>query len=97
MFFIRPPCTVIIDAVAVDDDQIAVGDLGRECTEQSNSASFLIEVCAITARLGSESYSNIEGVVTAQYNTINAYDILNCDKLVVARSAAEKIEEVYAK
>ncbi|MBP5236439.1 MAG: 50S ribosomal protein L4 [Clostridia bacterium] len=43
------------------------------------------------------SFSNIEGVVTAQYNTINAYDILNCDKLVVARSAAEKIEEVYAK
>ena len=42
------------------------------------------------------SFSNIPGVVTAQYNTINVYDILNCDKLLIVRSAVEKIEEVYA-
>ena len=42
------------------------------------------------------SFSNIPGVATAQYNTINVYDILNCDKLIIVRSAAEKIEEVYA-
>ena len=42
------------------------------------------------------SFSNIPGVVTAQYNTINVYDILNCNKLIIVRSAAEKIEEVYA-
>jgi len=42
------------------------------------------------------SFSNIPGVATAQYNTINVYDILNCNKLIIVRSAAEKIEEVYA-
>ncbi len=43
-----------------------------------------------------KSFANIPGVKTAQYNTINVYDILNCDSLVIARGAAEKIEEVYA-
>lgn len=43
-----------------------------------------------------ESCSNIEKVKTALYNTINVYDILNCDKLVISKSAVEKIEEVYA-
>ncbi len=42
------------------------------------------------------SFANIEGVKTAQTNTINVYDILNADTLVLAKAAAEKIEEVYA-
>ncbi len=42
------------------------------------------------------SFGNIEGVKTAQTNTINVYDILNCDTLIIAKSAVEKIEEVYA-
>ena len=43
------------------------------------------------------SLANIAGVKVSQYNTINVYDILNCDSLVVAKAAVEKIEEVYAK
>ena len=43
-----------------------------------------------------KSMANIPGVKTAFVNTINVYDILNCDKFVVAKAAAEKIEEVYA-
>ena len=42
------------------------------------------------------SFSNIAGVMTAQTNTINVYDILNHDTLIVASGAVEKIEEVYA-
>ena len=42
------------------------------------------------------SLRNIEGVKIAQYNTINVYDILNCNSLVCAKAAVEKIEEVYA-
>ena len=42
------------------------------------------------------SLSNIEGVKVALYNTINVYDILNCNTLVIAQDAAKKIEEVYA-
>ena len=43
-----------------------------------------------------KSCGNIEGVNTAVYNTINVYDILNCETLVVDAAAVKKIEEVYA-
>ena len=42
------------------------------------------------------SFANIPGVKTAQATGINVYDILNADKLVVVKAAAEKIQEVYA-
>ena len=43
-----------------------------------------------------KSFANIPGVVCAQYNTINVYDVLNCGKVVIAEGAVKKIEEVYA-
>ena len=43
-----------------------------------------------------KSARNIPGVKTAQVNTINVYDILNADKLIIAKDALTKIEEVYA-
>lgn len=42
------------------------------------------------------SAANIAGVKTAQVNTLNVYDILNCDKFIVVADAVKKIEEVYA-
>ncbi len=44
-----------------------------------------------------KSAANIPGVVTALYNTINVYDILNSGKMVVSLEAVKMIEEVYAK
>ena len=44
-----------------------------------------------------KSCANIEGVKTTQWNTINVYDILNCDTFIVAKDAVAKIEEVYAR
>ena len=44
-----------------------------------------------------KSLANIEGVKTAQWNTLNVYDILNCDTFIVAEGAVTKIEEVYAR
>jgi len=44
-----------------------------------------------------KSCANIPGVKTTQWNTINVYDILNCDSFVVAKDAVAKIEEVYAR
>ena len=43
-----------------------------------------------------KSASNIPGVKTAQVNTLNVYDILNANKLVIVKDAVSKIEEVYA-
>ena len=42
------------------------------------------------------SAKNIPTVKTAYTNTINVYDILKYDTLVVAKDAVAKIEEVYA-
>ena len=43
-----------------------------------------------------KSFANIPGVKTAQFNTLNVYDVLNCEKVVIAEGAVKKIEEVYA-
>ena len=50
-----------------------------------------VDACVI------KSCANIEGVKTTQWNTINVYDILNCDTFIVAKDAVAKIEEVYAR
>ena len=42
------------------------------------------------------SARNIAGVKVSLVNTLNVYDILNCDTLVVLKDAVAKIEEVYA-
>ncbi len=43
-----------------------------------------------------KSSANIPGVVTSIYSTINVYDILNAEKLIVSKAAVEKLEEVFA-
>ncbi|MCR4616127.1 MAG: 50S ribosomal protein L4 [Clostridiales bacterium] len=42
------------------------------------------------------SARNIAGVKTTLVSTLNVYDILNCDTLLVLKDAVSKIEEVYA-
>ena len=42
------------------------------------------------------SAKNVPSVKTALTNTINVYDILNADKLVLTQDAVKTIEEVYA-
>lgn len=42
------------------------------------------------------SARNIAGVKVDIVNTVNVYDILNCDTLVVLKDAVAKLEEVFA-
>ena len=44
-----------------------------------------------------KSVRNIEGAKVSLVNTLNVYDILNCDTLIVDKNAVAKIEEVYAR
>lgn len=39
---------------------------------------------------------NIEGLKDAYVNTINVYDLLNADKIIVVKAAMQGIQEVYA-
>ena len=42
------------------------------------------------------SAKNIPNVITAQTNTINVYDILKYNTMIVTKAAVETIQEVYA-
>ena len=42
------------------------------------------------------SARNIPGVKVSLVSTLNVYDILNCDSMLVLKDAVAKIEEVYA-
>lgn len=42
------------------------------------------------------SARNIAGAKVSLVNTLNVYDLLNCDSLIILKDAVAKIEEVYA-
>ncbi len=43
-----------------------------------------------------KSCANIPEAATTLYSTINVYEVLNADKVIMTRAAVEKLEEVYA-
>ncbi|MBR7142731.1 MAG: 50S ribosomal protein L4 [Clostridia bacterium] len=43
-----------------------------------------------------KSAANLPGVATALTNTVNVYDILKYDSLILSKDAVAKLEEVYA-
>ncbi len=47
-------------------------------------------------RMVYKSAANIKGVKASHVGDLNVYDMLNADKLVIAKKAIESIEEVYA-
>lgn len=84
---------IVVDAIKSEDYKTKnmvqmLGALGAD----SKALIVLPEVDSMVIK----SCANIPGVKTALYNTINVYDILNCDKFIIAADAAKKIEEVYA-
>ena len=84
---------IVLDALNVDSYSTktvagclkAIGAAKKTLIVLENNDSFAVK-----------SAANIEGVKTAQYNTINTYDIMNADSLVIVKNAVAKIEEVYA-
>ena len=67
-----------------------------ECLKAINSGKKTLIVLEDNNGYAVKSCANIPGVKTAQVNTINTYDIINADTLVIAKGAVQKIEEVYA-
>lgn len=43
-----------------------------------------------------KSIANIAGTKSAQVGTVNTYDVINADSLVIVKNAVAKLEEVYA-
>ena len=84
---------IVVDNIAVEDYKTKT--VAQLLSNLGADKKALIVMPEVDAKL-IKSAANIPGVKTALVNTINVYDILNCDKFIVAKSALEKIEEVYA-
>ena len=67
-----------------------------ECLKTIGAAKKTLIVLADNNAFAVKSIANIAGAKSAQVNTINTYDIINADTLVIVKDAAAKIEEVYA-
>ena len=67
-----------------------------ECLKAIGAGKKTLIVLASNEANVIKSAANIPGVKTAQFNTINTYDIVNADTLVIVKDAVAKIEEVYA-
>ena len=84
---------IVVDNIAVEGFKTkTVADM---LSKLGASKKALIVMPELDAKFV-KSAANIPGVKTALVNTLNVYDVLNCDKFVVAKAAVEKMEEVYA-
>ena len=84
---------IVVDAIKTDEFKTKTMVAMLKALEAEKKT--LIVLDAVDAKV-IKSAANIEGVKTTQYNTLNVYDILNCDKFVIVKGAVEKLEEVYA-
>lgn len=84
---------IILDALNMTEYKTkTVADMLKAVGAEKKALIVLPEVNNFAIK----SAANIEGVKTAQVNTINVYDVLNADKVVIVKDAVAKIEEVYA-
>ena len=84
---------VVIDSIALDE--IKTAKIAAMLSAVGSERKALIVLPTVDEKV-IKSARNIAGVKTAQVNELNVYDILNADKLIIAKDALTKIEEVYA-
>ena len=89
----RKSTFVVIDAITADSYKTKVM---ADMLKAVNAGKKALIVFAEKNDIAVASCRNIPGVKTAYTNTINVYDILNCDTVVIEKAATEKITEVYA-
>ena len=87
------------------DEMIVVDDFSMDAIKTKEMANILSAVKAGKKTLIVlpekndvlyKSARNIEGTNVSLVNTLNVYDILNCNNIVVLKDAVANIEEVYA-
>lgn len=84
---------VVIDAITATEYKTRVV---ADMLKAVNAGKKALVVFAEKNEKAVASCKNIPGVKTAYTNTLNVYDILNCDTVVIEKAATEKITEVYA-
>lgn len=84
---------IVLDALKCDEFKTKTV---VNCLSAIGAAKKSLIILAENDAKAIRSASNIKGVKTAQVNTINTYDILNADSVIIVKDAVAKIEEVYA-
>ncbi len=84
---------IVLDALTVEGFKTKTV---VECLKALETGKKTLIVLASNENNVVKSAANIPGVKTAQVNTINTYDIINADTLVIVKDAVKTIEEVYA-
>ena len=84
---------IVLDSVSVDD--FSTKTIAAMLKAIGAEKKALIVLDSVDRKV-INSARNIPGVKTAQVNTLNVYDIMNADKLILVKGAVSKIEEVYA-
>ncbi len=67
-----------------------------DCLNAIGATGKTLIVLSSVDKFAIKSAANLAGVKTAQINTINTYDIINADKLVIVKDAVKMLQEVYA-
>ena len=84
---------IVLDALTVEGYKTKTV---VECLKALEAGKKTLIVLASNEANVVKSAANIPGVKTAQVNTINTYDIINADTLIIVKDAVKTIEEVYA-
>lgn len=84
---------IVLDEFKIDEYKTKTV---ADCMKAIGTGKKTLLVLADNNPFAVKSAANVAGLKTAQVNTINTYDILNADTLVVVKDAVAKIEEVYA-
>ncbi len=95
----------VLSAKTADSELIVVDELKTDSYSTKTVAAMLAAVKAgkksliVTAEPDDKFYRsarNIAGVKAVYAGDVNAYDLLNCESVILAKGAVEKLEEVYA-
>ena len=94
-----------LSAKVAGSEFVVVENLGIEEAKTKNVVSMLkalgaekksLIVTNDVDELMVRASSNIQGVKTTFVGSLNVVDILNCDKIIIAKDAVQTVEEVYA-
>ena len=83
----------VIDAITAENYKTKVM---ADMLKAVNAGKKALVVFAEKNEKAVASCRNIPGVTVAYTNTLNVYDVLNCDTVVIEKAATVKITEVYA-
>ena len=84
---------IVLDELKLDTYKTKVV---ADCLKAINAGKKALIVLENNDAFAVKSIANIKGAKSAQINTINTYDIINADTLVIVKGAVAKLEEVYA-